>query len=106
MPSTDNWSSTLACRFMADLLGRTIHITDDAAYQHAVQAFVDELQPWMPPVSGPTRSYASLFSSLELDEHTDEVSADFTSGPRLLSGMATPPGTRSRHVHILNDLIS
>ena len=79
MPSTDNWSSTLACRFIAELLGRTIHITDDIAYQHAVQAFVDELQPWIPPVSGPTQSYATLFSSLELDEHTGEVSADFTS---------------------------
>ncbi len=78
MPSPDNWPSHLVCRFMAELLGPTISITDDVAYQRTVQAFVDELQPWMPPVSGPPRSHASLFSRLELDDDTGEVSAEFT----------------------------
>lgn len=78
MSFADSWSSTLACRFMAELLERTIDIVDDHAHQQAVQAFVDELRPWIPPTSGPARSYATLFDRLELDEQTGMVSAAFS----------------------------
>ena len=58
MPSAESWSSTLVCRFVADVLDRTLDITDDAEHQRAQQAFVDELRPWMPPINGPARSHA------------------------------------------------
>ena len=78
MPAAEHWSSTLACRFMAELLERTIDIVDDHAHQQAVQAFVDELRPWIPPTSGPALSHVTLFDSLELDEQTGMVSVAFT----------------------------
>ena len=54
MPAADP-AFTLVCRFMADVLERTIDISNNAAQQRAVRAFVDELRPWMPPVAGPCR---------------------------------------------------
>jgi hypothetical protein len=78
MPSADAWSSTLICRFVADVLQRTIDITHDDAHQRALQAFVDELRPWMPPVAGPVRSYAPLFSRMDVDQETGQVSATLT----------------------------
>jgi hypothetical protein len=53
-------------------------MNDDAAYQHALQDFVEEQRPWMPPVTGPLRSHALIFSRLELDPHAGHVSAEFT----------------------------
>jgi hypothetical protein len=78
MPSAEPWSSTLVCRFVADVLDRTLDIADDAAYQRALQAFVDELRPWMPPIVGPARSHAPLFSRMDLDEDTGQVSVVMT----------------------------
>lgn len=78
MPAAQHWSSSLACRFVAELMSRTMDVTDDAAYKRAVQAFIDELRPWMPPVAAPGRCYAPLFSRLEIDEDADQVVADFT----------------------------
>ncbi len=78
MPPAERWSSSLACRFMAELMERVMDIKDDAAHQRAVQAFVDELRPWMPPVDGPPQSHAPLFSRLEIDQDTDQVSVEFT----------------------------
>jgi hypothetical protein len=43
MPAAEPWSSTLVCRFVADVLERTLDIADDAAYQRALQAFVDDV---------------------------------------------------------------
>jgi hypothetical protein len=78
MRSTQSWSSTLVCRFVADVLGRTMDMSDDAAYQRALQDFVEEQRPWMPPVTGPVRSHAPIFSRLELDQDGGHVSAEFT----------------------------
>ncbi len=78
MSPAESWSSPLACRFMAELMERVMDIKDGAAHQRAVQAFVDELRPWMPPVDGPAQSHATLFSRLEIDEDTDQVSVEFT----------------------------
>jgi hypothetical protein len=78
MPSAESWSSTLVCRFVADVLGRTLDITDDAEHKRALQDFVNELRPWMPPVNGPARSQATLFSRMDLDEDTGQVSVVMT----------------------------
>jgi hypothetical protein len=77
MPAAEP-ASTLVCRFVAAVLERTIDIIDDAAHQRVVQAFVEELRPWMPPVAGPFRPHAPLFATLELDEDTGQVSVAFT----------------------------
>ena len=78
MPFAEPWSSTLVCRFVADLLDRTMDLTDEEAHQRALQVFVDELRPWIPPVHGPSRSHATLFSSMEFDEESGQVSVAFT----------------------------
>ena len=75
---TQAWSATLVCRLVAEVLGRTMGMSDDAAYQRAVQDFVEEQRPWMPPVAGLVRSHAPIFSRLELDAHTGHVSAECT----------------------------
>jgi hypothetical protein len=71
-------ASPLVCRFVADVLERTMDIADDAARQRAVQAFVDDLRPWMPPVIGGARSHAPLFSRMEIEDETGKVSVAFT----------------------------
>jgi hypothetical protein len=43
-----------------------------------VQAFVDELRLWMPSVIGRTRSHAPLFSHMEIEDKTGQVSVAFT----------------------------
>jgi hypothetical protein len=58
MLSTQTWSATLVCRLVADVLGRTMGMSDNAA--------------------GLVRSHAPIFSRLELDAHTGHVSATFT----------------------------
>ncbi len=78
MRSTHPHTSTLVCRFVAEILDRTLHITDDVAHQQAVQAFVDELQPWMPSASSPLRSHAPLFARLEIETETGQVEVDWT----------------------------
>jgi hypothetical protein len=77
MPAAEP-ASMLVCRFVAAVLERTIDITDNTVHQRAVQAFVNELRPWMPPVVGPFRAHAPLFATLELDEKTGRVSVEFT----------------------------
>ena len=59
MPA-DQPVSMLVCRFVAAVLERTLDLSDDAAYQRAVQAFVNELRPWMPPIIGRARPHAPL----------------------------------------------
>ena len=77
MPA-DQPVSMLVCRFVAAVLERTLDLSDDAAYQRAVQAFVNELRPWMPPIIGRARPHAPLFSRLEIEEETGQVSVEFT----------------------------
>ena len=60
-------SRKLVMRFLADLLDRTMDITDDDAHQRAVQAFVDELLPWFPP-DAPPQMESRLFDRLNLDD--------------------------------------
>ena len=71
-------ASMLVCRFVAAVLERTIDLSDDAAHQCAVQAFVNELRPWMPPIADPVQAQTPLFATLELDEKTGRVSVEFT----------------------------
>ena len=77
MPA-DQPASMLVCRFVAAVLERTIDLNDDAAHQRAVQAFVNELRPWMPPIIGRSRPHAPLFSHMEIEEETGQVSVEFT----------------------------
>lgn len=70
-------SRKLVMRFLADLLDRTMDITDDDAHQRAVQAFVDELLPWFPP-DAPPQMESRLFDRLNLDERTEIVSVDLS----------------------------
>ena len=78
MLSTQTWSAPLVCRLVADVLGRTMGMSDDAASQRALQDVVEEQRPWMPPAAGLVRSHAPIFSRLELDSHTGHVLAEFT----------------------------
>ena len=79
MQTAGHWSSPLACRFLAELMGRTMDITDEVAYQREVQAFLDELKPWVYPGDCPDpRPEFTVFSRLEMDEYTDTVSVVFT----------------------------
>ena len=74
-----DWSSTLACKFMAELLERTIDIVDEAAHQQAVKAFLDDLCPCLHPADclDPSASF-TVFSKIEIDEDTEAVSVAFT----------------------------
>ncbi len=76
--STEHPTSALVCRFVAEILDRTLTITDDAAHQKAVQAFVDELRPWMPSASVPIRSHAPLFAKMDLEQKTGQVDVELT----------------------------
>ena len=79
MDAAEHGSSPLACRLMAELLDRTMDIVDSAAHQRAVQAFLDALKPWLQPGDCPTpRREFTVFSSIEMDWHTDAVSVAFT----------------------------
>ncbi len=68
-------SENLVMRFVAELLDRTMDITDNAAHQRAVQAFVNELLPWFPS-DAPRQAKTRLFNRLDLDKRTDTVSID------------------------------
>jgi hypothetical protein len=57
---------------------RTIDLSDDAAYQRAVQVFVNELRPWVPPIIGRAQPHARLFVRMEIEEETGQVSVEFT----------------------------
>ena len=79
MPTAEHWSSLLACRFMAELIERTIGIVDDAAHQQAVQAFLDDLRPWLHDADRVApRPTFTVFSEMALDPDTEEVSVVFT----------------------------
>ena len=78
MLTSQPWSSTLVCRFVADLLEHTIDIAEEAAHQRAIQAFVDELQPWIIPVNDKCQTGTPLFTSMQINETTGEVAVKFT----------------------------
>ena len=79
MQPDEHRSSPLACRFMAELMDRTMDIADDAAHRRAVQAFCDELRPWVRPGDclNPRPEF-TVFSRIDMDEETDAVSVTFT----------------------------
>lgn len=79
MRVAEHWSSPLACRFMAELLGRTMDIADEVAYQREVQAFLDALNPWLHPGDCPDpRAEFTVFSKIVMDENTETISVVFT----------------------------
>jgi hypothetical protein len=73
------WSSPLVRRFVAELLRHTMDIADEAAYQRELQAFLDELNPWVDPGDCPAlRAAFTMFAQLEMDDLTETVSVAFT----------------------------
>jgi hypothetical protein len=79
MESAKHGSSPLACRFMADLLKRTMGIVDDDAYRREVQAFCNELKPWVQPGDCPhPRPEFTVFSRIDMDDKNDTISVSFT----------------------------
>ena len=79
MLTAQHWSSSLACRFMAELLNRTMDIVDDVAYQCEVHAFLDTLKPWVHPGDCPEpHAKFTVFSRIEVDHMTERMSVVFT----------------------------
>ena len=79
MPSAEHWSFPLVCRFMAELLERTMDIADDDVHRQAVQAFCEELKPWVQPGDCPDpRPEFTVFSRIDMDEKSDTISVSFT----------------------------
>ena len=79
MHPAGHWSSPLVCHFVAELLKHTMDIADEAAYQRELQAFLDELNPWVHPGDCPDpRTAFTVFAQLEIDESTEAVSVAFT----------------------------
>ena len=85
MHATRRWVSPLVCRFMAELLGCGMDITDEAAYQRALQCFIDTLEPWMHRGDCPDPCPAfTVFSRIEIDDETETLSVVFTPEGRAL----------------------
>ena len=54
MPDQETYRHTLVRHFVGDLLTRTMDAPTAAAHQHALQAFLDDLSPWVLPHELPT----------------------------------------------------
>lgn len=81
------WEDELVARFVADILTHTMYITNDTLHQQAVQAFVDALQPWMPPPINTHREQAPIFSHVEWDNDTGQIVVTMTpQGRRCFCG--------------------
>jgi len=66
----------LVLEFVAELMNATQGATTDRAFQRAVQAYVDELRPWLSEQDAPVapRPVFSLFTSCEFSEKAEDVS--------------------------------
>jgi hypothetical protein len=64
---------------MAERLERTLGIVDEAAYQQAVQALLDDLRPCLHPGGGlAPRATFSVCSKIEINPETEAVAVAFT----------------------------
>jgi hypothetical protein len=68
-------SSELMLEFMAELMTVTHGATTDAAFQRALQGYVEELRPWLHEQDAPKtpRPAFSLFTSCEMTEDGEMV---------------------------------
>jgi len=77
MPSQPPYRDTLVVHFVGDLLQRTMDAPTAAAHQQALQAFLEDLSPWVLPHELPTLlgPAFTLFAACEftpIAEGTDE----------------------------------
>ena len=85
MHATGHWAAPLICRFMAELLGGAMDMTDEVAYQRELQSFIDTLEPWMHPGDCPDPCPEfTVFSRIEVDDYTETISVVFTPEGRAL----------------------
>jgi hypothetical protein len=70
----------LALEFVAELMQVTYGADTAAAFQHALQIYVDELRPWLRERDVPetVRSTFSLFETCEEPTQTDDVRIQFS----------------------------
>jgi len=65
----------LALEFVAELMEVTRGADTDAAFQQALQTYVDELRPWLRERDAPAtvRSTFSLFDTCDASAQTDDL---------------------------------
>ncbi len=65
----------LVLQFLAELMTATAEAPTPAAFHAAVQAYCEELRPWLAPADAPAeaRSVFPLFAECTLDEERDLV---------------------------------
>jgi len=70
----------LAVEFVAELMQVTHGVETAAAFQQALQAYVNELRPWLRDSDAPetARSTFSLFVTSEEQEQTDDLRIQFS----------------------------
>jgi hypothetical protein len=67
-------------QFLAELMTATQGATTPPAFQRAVQAYCEELRPWVLPADVPPtpRAVFSLFEECTMDEETDAIQVRFS----------------------------
>ena len=78
MPDQETYRHTLVRHFVGDLLTRTMGAPTAAAHQHALQAFLEDLSPWvlsheLPTLLGPA---FPLFDACEFTPTADGTDED------------------------------
>jgi hypothetical protein len=67
-------------QFLAELMTATQGATTPPAFQRAVQAYCEELRPWVLPADVPStpRAVFALFEECTIDEETDAIQVRFS----------------------------
>src|SRR5262245_61442566 len=67
-------------QFLSELMTATQGATTPPAFQRAVQAYCEELRPWVLPADVPPtpRAVFSLFEECTIDEDTDAIQVRFS----------------------------
>lgn len=72
---TIDFFSELACQFLAELLVETGDAPTPALHRKQLQAFINELRPWVDPsdLPSPPRRVFTLFENLDFDEDNGDM---------------------------------
>ena len=78
MPDQETYGHTLVRHFVGDLLTRTMDAPTAAAYQPALQGFLEDLSPWVLPHELPTLlgPAFTLFDACEFTPTADGTDED------------------------------
>jgi hypothetical protein len=78
MPDQETYRHTLVMHFIGDLLQRTMDAPTAAAHQQALQAFLEDLSPWVLPYELPTLlgPAFTLFDACEFTPTADGTDED------------------------------